>query len=150
MKNLEMFNQQLTGMGEVFNKAITPALAQIYWTSLKEFTDEQVKTAFEQALGSLKFFPKPSELREIIQGTGDEHGHEAWSEIMFCLERGKPPPEELHHITRSLGGWGNLKLKTYKDLEFVKRDFMEIYVAQDARGELENRSITNKSLISQK
>ena len=44
MKSVEMFNQQLTGMGEVFNKAITPALAQIYWTSLKEFTDEQVKT----------------------------------------------------------------------------------------------------------
>jgi len=27
---------------------------------------------------------------------------------------------------------------------------MEIYVSQDARGELENLSITNKSLISQK
>lgn len=134
MKNQESFKQNLVGMGEVYGKEITPSLAQIYWTTLKEFSDEQVSKAFEQALATLKFFPKPAELRELITGTGEEQAHEAWGQILRCLERGESPPVELHEITRQLGGWGTLRMKTYRELDFVKRDFVDLFSMKVERG----------------
>jgi hypothetical protein len=139
MKNQEAFKQNLAGLAEVFGREITPSLGQIYWTTLKEFSDEQVSNAITQAVATLKFFPKPAELREIITGTSDEAAHEAWGEALRCLERGKAPPEYLHEITRQLGGWGNLKRKTYRDLDFIKRDFIELYATKTERGVIEHK-----------
>ena len=139
MKNENKFKESLLAMGEVFDKEITPSLGQIYWTSLKEFSDEDVFSAFDQAMVSSKFFPKPAEIREIICGSGEEQAHAAWGVILQCLEKGNPPPDHLHPITRQLGGWGTLKQKTYRELDFIKKDFVEIFSLQSNRGAVEHQ-----------
>ncbi len=136
------FTQTMVAMGELYDKELSPVLVNLYWTALKEFSDDDVSHAFEVAMMTLKWFPKPSELREIITGNASEQAHCAWADVIKGLERGaghrliesnKLAPE-IETLVSELGGWRLLAGMTYRDLEFLKKDFVELYQAKASRG----------------
>lgn len=68
MKNQELFKRFMAGLGETFDKNISETLSDIYWHALKNHSDEQCKDAFNQVFLKFKFFPKPAEIIELING----------------------------------------------------------------------------------
>lgn len=151
MKNEDLFKQNLIALGEVFDKEISPAIARIYWTSLSEFSDEEVQLAINQAVNTLKFFPKPVELRDFITGNVTERAHEAWEQIMKDIRRGVGGhPEilrggdvvdvepmvcdELKNLVAQFGGWSRLRDMSFRELDFMKKDFVKVYSAKSERG----------------
>ena len=160
MNNQDQFKSLLIGVGEVFGKEVTQTLAQIYWTALKEFTDDEVSEAFNQAVASLKFFPKPCELREFIQGNAEELAYQAWDQVMADIRRGvgHPTPkfvrknedgslkvehekpsvsERVEGLVNHLGGWSNLGMMSYKDLDFKRKEFVQLFGMKAERGAIE-------------
>lgn len=69
MKNKIEFKEFMSGMGEVFDKKITPVIIKLYWKVLEPFTDEQCQQAFNIAIAQCRFFPKPADLTEFIVGS---------------------------------------------------------------------------------
>ena len=69
MKNKVEFKKFMSGMGEVFDKKITPIIIKLYWKVLEPFTDEQCQQAFNMAIAQCRFFPKPADLTEFIIGS---------------------------------------------------------------------------------
>ena len=72
MQDHKLFADLLADCCLVFDKDITVKLADIYWKVLKRFSDKEVSDAFEQAIKKCRFFPKPAELIEFIEGSREE------------------------------------------------------------------------------
>lgn len=65
--------EMLYGLAEVFDKEnLSPLAIEIYFQIVKEFTFEQIQEAGNRAVRELKWFPKPVELLELIQGSKAE------------------------------------------------------------------------------
>jgi len=86
-EDFEQFGEGLTTLAEVFDKPITPALIQIYFAALADLDAQTVTAAMMTAAGSLRFFPKPVELRELITGTAADQGQQAWESILGAVKR---------------------------------------------------------------
>ena len=86
MKNKKIFQKYMTGLGEIFYKEITDVLKNIYWKTLKPFTDEQCKTAFDCIMVKSKWFPKPAELIEAINQDQVKIEHKALIEANKIIE----------------------------------------------------------------
>ena len=156
MNNQNQFKQTLAGMAEIYGREVSATMAKIYWDSLTEFTDEQVDAAFTQAINTIKFFPKPAELRELIVGKSGERALEAWGTVLLDVRNGagrrplsrmdegelveysnKPRSEDdVIGIVASLGGWSRLGQMTTRDLDFLKKDFIQMYQSKSDRGEI--------------
>ena len=137
------FTETMVAMGELYDKELSPVLVNLYWTALKEFADDDVIRAFEVAMMNLKWFPKPSELREIITGNSSELAHQAWADVIKAIESGAGHrtvqykhdlAPQVDAMVIELGGWRRLAGMTYRDLDFLKKDFVDLYRAKSSRG----------------
>ena len=139
MDNQVSFKESLTALGELFNTEITPSLAKLYWGALKEFTDQQVSSAIDQAVITCKYMPKPVEIRSLIQGDATEQAVSEWGKVLRHMRRAgrfgedKLPIGVLDAINQ-IGGWEYLCTLNYKDLEFKGKDFNKVYEGQATRG----------------
>jgi len=69
MKNEKTFKEFMSGIGELFNRKISDILKNMYWKTLEPFTDAQCEKAFNLVITKCKFFPKPADLIEFIEGS---------------------------------------------------------------------------------
>ena len=133
MDNQDEFKESLAALCELHNKEITSSLAKVYWAALKEFTDEQVQAALNQAMISFRFMPKPVEVRDLIQGSAAEIALDEWGRVLRHMRKNgrfggdKLPPAVLSAVNQ-LGGWEYLCTLTHRDLEFKGRDFNKIFI----------------------
>ncbi len=67
---------------ETFDRAPSATLTDIYFESLAEFPIEQVERAAALTIQSCRFFPKPVELRERIEGSTDDRAQKAWTLLL--------------------------------------------------------------------
>jgi len=70
-KDFNRFANCIGTLLEVFGKQLSPLAVQGYFKALGEYTIDQVEFGFSQALVKCKFFPKPVELIEFINGADD-------------------------------------------------------------------------------
>jgi len=82
------FAKQLSLLSETYGKPISDALGEIYFRALREFTIEQVEAAVELAIDTRKFFPKPAELRELIEGNPEDRAANAWAAFLEAAANG--------------------------------------------------------------
>lgn len=98
-------------MSEVFKTPASTALIGIYFRALKDLSIEQVTAAVEQAIATKKFFPKPAELRDLIEGGADNRASQAWA--MFLEAAGSGGHASIQFSDRAMasameavfGGW---------------------------------------------
>ena len=74
-------------MEEVFGKDLTPQLVEIYARALAKYSIEVIAAAVDEAIRRLKFFPKPAELIELIEGSPDDQAEHAWGQFWLALTR---------------------------------------------------------------
>jgi hypothetical protein len=133
MKDKKLFQQYMTGMGELFDKKISDALKDIYWTSLEPFTDEECKKAFDQVITSCKWFPKPAELLERLKGTEQDKATLAWIEVYEAIKEvgsGQSirfPDPVIHSVVEAMGGWVRLAFQEEKDSKWNRKEFIDLY-----------------------
>jgi hypothetical protein len=84
------FSKSLLTLADVFRATVTSDLAEVYYHSLSEYELEDVQRAMTQTVREARWFPKPLELRQMIEsGLEREYQHKihAWNDAQRA-ERG--------------------------------------------------------------
>jgi hypothetical protein len=87
-EQMKQFTKSLTALAELYDKTLTANVIEIYFGALSDLPMEQVTEACKRAALSLKFFPKPVELRELVAGTAQDQADAAWGLLLAALEKG--------------------------------------------------------------
>jgi len=144
-QNNEMeFATLMAGMSEAYGTENTKAKIEIYFQQLKEFSIEEIRRAVDLSLGTLKFFPKIAELRELIQGSPQDQAMLAWECLMDTMEDvgyyDSPTFEDwrIAWCVEQMGGWMYLcDHEHLDDLKFRQKEFQILYKNCLLRPELE-------------
>lgn len=133
MKDESKFKEYMLVLGEIFDKEITPALTGVYWKTLEHFSDEQCKRAFEQVIQTAKFFPKPAEFIEILEGRAENKAVHAWIEVNEAVRRFGPyqsvkfSDPVIHSVVQTMGGWPKLMDCTMDEWKWRQKEFERLY-----------------------
>lgn len=135
MKNSDKraFAQALIATGEVYDKEITQAKADIYFIDMTEFTVEQViqaMAAHRRDPDRGRFFPKPADLIAKIEGEVHGQALSAWPEVERLAANSSEaisqnPITEI--VVREMGGWQRFGRAEYREYPFLQREFVERY-----------------------
>jgi hypothetical protein len=68
----------VVGLAEFFKEDLSDKRQELYVSALEDFSPEQINFAAKQAVKTLKFFPRPVELIELIQGSQADRAEQAW------------------------------------------------------------------------
>lgn len=82
------FSKSLAQIAAVFDKTLTPFLVDAYFDALADFPFDRVDGAFRQAVATKTFFPRPAEIRELLEGSGDDRANQAWAAFMQAVNDG--------------------------------------------------------------
>lgn len=128
-----VFAEALIGMGEVYDRKITPALASVYFDDLAEFDLQEVLSAFtahrkDPERG--RFFPKVADLIDKLAGTNAQIAAVAWSELLPRLRDSRRAMSEdpiTERVVQDLGGWVILGSTPTDKLVWVEKEFIKRY-----------------------
>jgi len=126
----DVFARGMTALSETFREKVTGARSEVYYRALQDLTDEQWDAAVTQAIQTLRFFPKPVELREVVMGDLDAVALAAWDEAwdMASSVGAYQTPHGLDPVTvaviSAMGGWAAFcrpeESEKWHRAEFVK------------------------------
>ena len=134
MKDEIAFKNFMTLLGELFDKRLSTALKNMYWVTLKPHSDAKCKKAFELALTTCKFFPKPSELLELVNGNQGEQASLAWLRVHEAVKNVGPyesidftDDRAINSTIEGMGGWVQLCQVTLDEWKWKRIEFEKLY-----------------------
>jgi hypothetical protein len=115
-KDSRAFGGLMAGLGEAFNEPVSEARVAIYFEALEDLPIDALQSAARAYAKTGRFFPKPVELRDLVQGTTEDHAEVAWLYVVREVRRvgwsGTPrwPDAATEHAALGLfgGGWRTL------------------------------------------
>lgn len=109
------FAELMVGVGEVYGESMSDARMELYWRALSDLSFESVRHAADIHVRTQKFFPRPAELREAVDGRTEDHAEVAWAAVQALVRKhgywANPsdirwPDDVTHHAAMKLyGGW---------------------------------------------
>ena len=109
------FAEAMHVLGETFNEPVSTIRAEAYFDALSDLEWWQVERAVRTSLKTATFFPKPVELRALVEGTTEEKADTAWGEVIQQVRAvgymGRPrfsDPGTFTAIQALWGGWQQL------------------------------------------
>jgi hypothetical protein len=127
------FIANFTGMAEAFGAEITPLKIRIYTMVLQKFTDDRIEQAIMQACATLKFFPKPAEIIELIEGKPSEQALIAWEQLLQTIQKHGSYQSiifedgRIAQTVELMGGWLQVCAMTIDETHWRMKDFVKIY-----------------------
>ena len=133
MKDQQKFKELILMLGDIFDKKVSSGTLKTYWQVLSSYTDTQFATAADAYMRVGKFFPRPADFIELIEGTSEANAHEAWATALLELRDSANAKFDAKtaKVIAALGGAEYLGQMSYRDLEFKKKDFIAIYESLD-------------------
>lgn len=102
-------------LGETFNEPVSEMRIDAYFEALSDLPIETVSQAVRLALKACRFFPRPVELREMVEGTAAGNADAAWGEVLTEVRRvgyvGVPRFTDARTeraVRETWGGWQQL------------------------------------------
>jgi hypothetical protein len=136
------FKELMTALCELHDKKLSQTLADIYWESLNQFTDDQCIKVFKELILSSKFFPKPADFMEILKGKKEHNATIAWIEVLNAIKRignyesVKFADPVIHSVLQVMGGWDQLAATMTTDEEkWKQKEFERLYQVMERRGD---------------
>ncbi|MBU4317111.1 MAG: hypothetical protein KKF30_07535 [Proteobacteria bacterium] len=139
------FNDFANAMGslaEIHGKEISPTLMKTYFKLFSNFSIEQIQKGVADAMLSLKYFPKPVELIELISGKPEDIAEVEVSKVLqairqygayssICFDN----PVTMAVILQGFGGWIKMCDELVEhEAKWFRKDFVKIYQAYAAQG----------------
>jgi len=135
------FKELITALCELHDKKLSQTLADIYWESLKQFTDEQCIKVFKELILTSRFFPKPVDFIEILKGKEEHNATIAWIEVLNAVksvgnyQSVKFSDPVIHSVIQVMGGWEKLASTMTSDEEkWKQKEFEKLYQVMERRG----------------
>ena len=130
------FQKLLVTIGEIYSREVSKPVIKIYWEILKKYDYEAVKNAFYEFISKNedgKFFPKPAQIVEILEGKSEEHALTAWLVVQEAIQRHGAysavsfEDKLISATVNRMGGWPRLCAMETSKLDFYRKNFEEIY-----------------------
>lgn len=140
------FATLMLGLGETYGEPVSDARMEIYFRALCDLDLDDVRQAATAHVRMSKFFPRPAEIREAIDGSVDDRAELAWVALLREVRRvgyiGSPDfggDEALRRAALELyGGWVALCSSLPADgpeLLGYRKQFLATYRAYDNRAQ---------------
>ena len=112
----------------------TPETIEVYWMDLKDFDSKDFERVITNHRRTQKFFPRICELREELvqlRGFNRPTANDAWAGLIKAAESGERPEmdENIERALQVCGGWDGFSRMTYRDLQFQRKEFIQVYNA---------------------
>jgi hypothetical protein len=142
MKNEIKFKEYMATLCELHDRTLSKLLTDLYWKVFEPFADEQCEKAFQEVIYSSKFFPKPVDFLEILNGKKANRATEAWLDVLNAMKRignyqsVKFSDPVIHSVVNSMGGWPQLCMIESKEEHWKQKEFERLYEvisAQDGK-----------------
>jgi hypothetical protein len=133
----------LTGLGEIYNKAISPAFVDIYWEALKDYTHEGINRAVQLHIRNPdngQFFPKPADFMKYLVGNADDMALLAWTKVDKAVRQVGPyksivfDDKIIHAVINDMGGWIGFGNFDESEWPFKQNEFVKRYRGYDNKG----------------
>ncbi len=106
------FAELILAIGETYGEPVSDARLEIFFRALSDLSLENIRAAANIHIRTSKFFPRPSEIREGIEGNLDDRAELAWAHVLREVRRvgynGSPswPDAATKRAAMELyGGW---------------------------------------------
>jgi len=147
------FVELMVGTAELYGKAMSDALLQIYWNALAQYEIQDVEQALSRhALNpdGGQFMPKPADIVRYVDGGGSGKSAMAWTKVVKAIREiggwksvvfDEPA---IQAVIADMGGWTQLcdVLQDPKahnsNHPFIQRDFERRYKDYSERGRVDN------------
>ena len=138
----EPFAKALAALGEVYDKLISEALAELLWEDLADYELPVVLEAMRRHRRDPdqgRFFPKPSDLLRWLVGTTMDRSLLAWSAVLQAIrDYGAYNSLDFgdsitHAVIEDMGGWPQICAVLTEELPFREKDFRDRYRVFSAR-----------------
>lgn len=73
--------QYLAVLGEAFNEPVSELRAEAYFSALEDLSMASLESVGKRAL-NLRFFPRPADLRLLIEGSAEHEAELAWLNVL--------------------------------------------------------------------
>ena len=149
------------GVAETFGHTLTDAQIDLYFEILsEEFEDiDEFKKAAKKLLKSWKYsyMPKPAHFIEAKKQFSELEieiiAQKAWESVVYAIERGAGytavaefEDKLIPAVVELTGGFERLATKSYKELEWIKKEFIKTYKAA-VEGEIAIRANEQRALL---
>lgn len=140
MKNQAVFKAIFAGLCETFGREATESLGRIYWAILSRYEDAEVEAAVMRGLRKWRFFPRPAEIVEEIEGSPETRAWLAWETFEAAKARIGAVRSVLFEdpvipaVVDLLGGWREEGVFSWlaSEYAFRRQEFIRAYVALSA------------------
>jgi len=130
----KLFLKSLNSLESAFGEKLNEDRAKIYWDILKGYSDIGIKKAVVRSIRELKFFPKISEIIEMIEGKIEDEAEIAWLVLKRKIESyggyrsvSFPNNPAIGSVVEALGGWIGICDVTVAEEKWVKKEFIKLY-----------------------
>lgn len=129
----DKFEKAIAVLSEIYDKPLSRAAIEAYYKLLENYEWQDVKAAFETALRTLKFFPKPAEIIAFLEEDEELLALRAWEALINEFPGADPYKKpELRSLTdeerertmrviEMMGGW------YVACVDWSRKDFPELY-----------------------
>jgi len=132
--NKKLFLQSLNSLESAFGEKLSEDRVKIYWDILKDHSDLEIKKAVIRSIRELKFFPKISEIIEMIEGNIEDEAEIAWLILKEKMESHDgyvsvsfPKNPAIGSVVEALGGWIRICDTPIEEEKWVKKEFIKMY-----------------------
>lgn len=125
---------ELGKTAELFGEPLSEGRVLLYVEALADLDLEAVLAGFRRARAEMKFFPKPAEIRELVEGSRDDRAELAWARFLAAVREvgaydsvdfGDPV---VHAVVADLwGDWPTACRLDEKETPFRAREFVKLY-----------------------
>jgi len=137
MEDRERFHQNLLGLVEALKPqdGLSEFGIMIYERAMQPFADDEIERAMMAAALTMRFFPKPVELVELVKGKTQDRAIVAWEQLLMAVQRYGSYESVLFadgRIARAvelMGGWFQLCATKEDETKWRMADFIKIYQA---------------------
>ena len=135
--DLPKFAVLMMSIGELYGKAISQPITELYWQILERFQWEDVEQALQAHLQNPdtgQYFPKPADVVRFIEGSGETKALQAWSKIEQAIHRvGRYQSlafddSMIHAVLEEMGGWVKLCATGLDEIPFRANEFQKRYM----------------------
>jgi hypothetical protein len=136
--DFDRFSALLVVASEVYGRAVSQALAAVYWQTLAPYPIDAVEGALHSHLADPdagQFFPKPADLIRHISGTRTDQAKIAWGKVMQAIRRvgayGDVVFDDplIHLAITDQGGWPKVCRTNIDDISYTEHAFCDSYRA---------------------
>lgn len=135
------FTKRLFVVAEVYSKELNTGVIKIYFEALKDIPLAQASLALSNSIKTLKWFPKPSELRELAIPQERLSADTAWVEVSelirdFCGTDRKPSFSSplIEQAVRAVGGLDYIWMAGIEQQGYIRHSFIKAYDGYVQRG----------------